>query len=617
MKDSRPAAGDLQDLPEADQQLFGSLNEYWEALRRDGDIDPSRWQGDHPGSPPGLPILWTLAALDRVRRVLDADSATDRPDASAGLPPGVGVVSRPLLEKGTRLGECRIVDLLGYGGMGEVYLAEHELLRRQVAIKVLPAHLAEDPEAVRRFQRSVEILARLQHEHIAAALHASTHQGRLYLVLEHVPGVDLKTQLEQTGPLPVAQACALVRQTAEGLDHAHRQGIVHRDIKPANLMLTPSGTVKILDLGLARLIGAAAGEEEESWTHPGVLLGTLDYIAPEQARDARQADARSDLYSLGCTFFFLLTGQPPFAASSHLEKVVAHVMEPPPGIRELCPDVPPAIAEIVERLLAKKPEDRYPTARALIEALDAALASPAATSRPGGAGSPGPRPRRSRVRQAMPVLAAAGLLVVLIGLVVLLGKEQSGPSPPVRIDGFDIILYRGHKIGIIGTPRVQSAQVGEVVKVRVQLSQPAWCYLIAYNPDGQEQVCYPGEGTTPKPIQELVYPADGRRFGFEEKDIGMQAFVLVASRSPLPPYEQWKAAVGDSPWKPVRGEGVWSYDGEDFERLGLDRGPLVELPGLPEPFAKVCRVLKDQPDIEAIRGQAFPVVRPGAAPGNP
>jgi serine/threonine-protein kinase len=184
--------------------------------------------------------------------------------------------------------------------------------------------------------------------------------------------LSLKAHVRQPGPLGPVDACALIRQVAVGLDHAHRHGIVHRDIKPSNLVLTPDGVVKILDLGLARLIGAGTSDSHMPQTDPGALLGTLDYMAPEQALDARHADARSDLYSLGCTFYFLLAGRPPFDEQSDLEKVMAHAMRDPEPIRKVRADVPQAVAEIVHRLLAKKPDGRYQSARELVAGLDAA-----------------------------------------------------------------------------------------------------------------------------------------------------------------------------------------------------------------------------------------------------
>jgi tetratricopeptide (TPR) repeat protein len=471
--DSVPA---VNEPLEPDSHLFAFLDGYWEALRQGVEAHPRDWQEERPGSAARRQALRALAALDEARRVLNEVGVPEQPDAAAPPNPPAGGEARPLLEPGTRLGECRIVRLLGSGGMGEVYLAEHELLRRNVAVKLLPARLAGDRQSVRRFRKSVEILARLDsHPHIAPALHASIYQDRLYLVLEFVPGVNLQTVIQQQGPLPVDRACVLMRQVAETLGFVHRQGIVHRDIKPANLMLTPAGTIKILDLGLARLVeggsadveaprvsrsgphrGDALAREQSgdarcagtprpevegekaadkgSQTGPGNLLGTLDYIAPEQARDARRADARSDLYSLGCTFFFLLTGRPPFAERSDPSKVVAHAWDDPPAVRAVRPDVPDAVSAIVHRLLAKRPEDRYQTGEAVVADLERFLSGAArlapATADLLRANAPAPgRAEPLSGPTALPgwgawltsLASARGLLaLVVLGLAVLL-----------------------------------------------------------------------------------------------------------------------------------------------------------------------------------------------------
>jgi hypothetical protein len=623
--DPTPAPAEPQSPAEPEQRVFALLDGYWEALRRSEADDPEQWLSRHPECPDRLRDLRVLAALGVARQVLSDDSQPDVPTIDMRL--AERVAAGELLEPGTRLGECRIEELLGWGGMGDVYLAEHEVLGRQVAVKVLPARLANDPEAVQRFRKSVQILARLNpHPHIAAALHASTHEDHLYLVMEYVPGTDLKTLVRQSGPLPVDQAYALIRQAAVGLDYAHQQGIVHRDIKPANLMLTSDGTIKILDLGLARLMTPNVADGELSQTDPGAVVGTLDYMAPEQARNARNADARSDLYSLGCTFYYLLTGQPPFEDHSHLEKVVAHATVAPPNIQQLRPEVPSSVAAIVHKLLAKRPEERYSSACTLIETLDAATGAATelctTSAAPVAAGPAALRPPRSNRKTIIKTWVVVSVLGVALSLMLILVSSRMLSAPdPVRIDGLEARLYRGERtampVGTIGARPALAGHVGEGVRVHVQLSRPAYCYLIAYNPNGQEKLCYPGDSATPPdPVKEFVYPAGKWVFRFREEATGLQAFILVASRKPLPPYARWKAGAGDSPWKPVQGDCVWSYDGQNFEPLGSDRGQVEEFPGLPKPFEDLCEFLKNRPGIEGIRGLAFPV-RHGPARENP
>jgi serine/threonine protein kinase len=377
---------------------------------------------------PSLDAAWLAQVVERgstgsrkvaERETKEIDSPADRPGAS----------SRQFLPPGTSLEQCRIEKRLGHGGMGEVYLAQHMVMNKPVAVKVLRAHLADDAEALQRFLKEIQVLARLNpHPHFATAFHASQHDGRFYLVMEYVPGTDLKRHVRQAGPLPVAQARAFVRQIALGLEYLHEHAIVHRDLKPSNIMVTPDQTVKILDLGLARYTVPGEAGADPSLTPAGAVMGTLDYLAPEQARDARQADARSDLHSLGCTFYFLLTGRAPFDHCSSLEKIAAHARDVPAPLAEVRPDVPAAVAAVVHQLLAKRPEDRYPSARAVIEALDRAT-DVSAVSGPPGRSSWGPRQRRWTVV----LLAALVFLGVGIGwwAFVTLPRHSSSNETPL------------------------------------------------------------------------------------------------------------------------------------------------------------------------------------------
>jgi serine/threonine protein kinase len=264
----------------------------------------------------------------------------------------------PVLRPNLALGEYRLTQLLGRGGMGEVYRAVHLRLDRPVAIKVLaPARLA-DPAAVARFARELRAIGRLDHPNLVRATDAGEHGPWHFLVMELLDGVDLRTLVQHSGPLASADACELTRQAAEGLQYGHEQGIVHRDLKPSNLMLTSAGVVKLLDLGLAR-VTEADGLDDTSLTSTGQPMGTPDYMAPEQCSSARAATARTDLYSLGCTLYFLLAGRPPFhGADSYPSKLHAHRYEPVPPLGTARPDLPIELIALVDRLLAKDPADR-------------------------------------------------------------------------------------------------------------------------------------------------------------------------------------------------------------------------------------------------------------------
>lgn len=268
-----------------------------------------------------------------------------------------------------RIGQYRILDRIGAGGMGTVYRAKHERLQKIVALKVIAGDRDSDPDAVERFSREMQAIGRLQHRHIVNATDAGEDDGRHYLVMELVDGVNLAQLIGRLGPLPLADACEIVRQAAVAVQHAHQHGIVHRDVKPSNLMLSSEGEVKVLDLGLARLFEAGRGN---SLSASGQIVGTLDYIAPEQISPAAGVDGRADIYSLGCTLFALLTGRPPFAGPDFidpLQKMAAHVQQAPPPLAANRPGVPVGLVDAVAKMLAKRPAERHATAAELAEAL--------------------------------------------------------------------------------------------------------------------------------------------------------------------------------------------------------------------------------------------------------
>jgi predicted Ser/Thr protein kinase len=251
----------------------------------------------------------------------------------------------------------RLIEVLGSGGMGCVYRAEHRLMERPVALKVISRELTRDPAAVERFRREVKTAARLSHPNIVTAHDAEQANDLHFLVMEYVEGVSLDRLVEQRGRLPVAQACEYVRQAALGLQHAHERGMVHRDIKPQNLMLTPQGQVKVLDFGLARFVSDS--QPTGPLTKLGSIMGTPDYISPEQANDSRTADIRGDIYSLGCTLYYLLTARVPFPDGSLLQKLMAHVEKQPQPITELRGDLPDGLVSVLNRMMAKDPARRY------------------------------------------------------------------------------------------------------------------------------------------------------------------------------------------------------------------------------------------------------------------
>ena len=257
--------------------------------------------------------------------------------------------------------EYRFVKKLGQGGMGTVYKAVHSKLKSTVAVKLLPRERRHDQEAIRRFAREMEAVGKLAHPNIVRALDAGEEQGRHYLVIEYVEGTDLKSYIKSKGTLSVRQTARVGCHVAEALAHARKHGIIHRDVKPSNILLSTSGEVKLADLGLAKFFDESL-RPVSSNTMVGELLGSIDYLAPEQAKDASQADTRSDIYALGCTLYHCLTGRPPFVEGTNVQKIMAHIETEPEAIVDLNPAVPEELARLIHtRMLAKRPEDRFQT----------------------------------------------------------------------------------------------------------------------------------------------------------------------------------------------------------------------------------------------------------------
>ncbi len=282
--------------------------------------------------------------------------------------------------RGLAIGNYLILDKLGKGGMGLVFKALHRRLKRVVALKVLPPSFAREDAAVFRFHREVEAVAKLGHPNIVAAFDADEFNGLHFFAMELVEGNDLHSLVKTDGPMSADQAIECLTQAAQGLKAAHEKGIYHRDIKPPNLMLDSNGTVKILDLGLARMEKEAEvlfglAETDPGLTIPGGMMGTVSFMPPEQAVDASAADHRSDIYSLGCTFYFLLTGTPPYSGATLMECVAAHREHPIPQLRDVWPETPPYLDSMLQRMLAKEPEDRYQSINALLDDLKACRAA--------------------------------------------------------------------------------------------------------------------------------------------------------------------------------------------------------------------------------------------------
>jgi len=313
-------------------------------------------------------------------------------------------------------------ELVGTGGMSSVFRAHDRLLDRKVALKILHQQYSGDDDYVERFKREARSVAALSHPNVVTVIDRGEHEDRQFIVFEYVEGENLKRLIERRGPAPVPNALELAIQIARGLAFAHQQGLIHRDVKPQNVLLNGDGRAKVTDFGIARSLNVQRG-----MTQTGTVLGTSDYIAPEQAQGQR-VDEHTDVYSLGVVVYELLTGEVPFPGENFVAVAMRHINEEPPSVREKRPDVPVRVDEAVRRAMAKRPEDRFPTMDAFCAELEACLAELQA------AGTQVARPavrRQHRPRfSAWPLIVA---LVVLAGAVavgaVLILRNGNGGSP--------------------------------------------------------------------------------------------------------------------------------------------------------------------------------------------
>jgi serine/threonine protein kinase len=330
-----------------------------------------RVQVQTPPAPPATPPPTAASASARTGGSIPRDVST----VGGSGPASVATEASTVLVSLAGHPKYKLLGLLGKGGMGTVYKAEHRVMQRLVALKMIAGSLINNAASVKRFEQEIVAAARLSHPNVVTAYDAEEYAGFHFLVMEFVEGINVGQIVETSGPLPVLDACDYVRQAAMGLQHAFEQGMVHRDIKPQHLIRTPDGRIKILDFGLARFVsenGPGAGLTESR-----AIMGTPDYVAPEQLQDSRTADIRADIYGLGCTLYFLLTGQPPFPAGTAFQKYMAHIERAPQSVADLRKDLPPNLPPIVERMMAKLPALRFQTPIEVAKALTPIIEPPA------------------------------------------------------------------------------------------------------------------------------------------------------------------------------------------------------------------------------------------------
>jgi serine/threonine protein kinase len=479
---------------------------------------------------------------------------SNRPPISVpGFSDSVYRIMEGRIMPGDHLGHFELVEYIGGGGMGRVFRATDTRLARTVALKILPPEQAADPETLQRFQNEAQSAARLDHENIARVHYVGEDRGLNFIAFEFVEGENVRKLLERKGPLPLGEAVSYTLQVAEALAHADARHVVHRDIKPSNVLITPSGRVKLIDMGLARLRHAdPAGVE---LTASGVTLGTFDYIAPEQARDPRNADIRSDIYSLGCTFFYMLTGRPPFPEGTVLQKLLQHQAEPPPDVRQLRPDLPEEANRILQKMMAKDPQRRYGEPGELVadlmflaEQLGLRPVSPSST-----VWLPVSPPKVSFFPRHLPWIASvAALVCIVIGLdifwkfsspaeppqsALLFGPEEFVPELPApnhngsKAQSADTEIIKSSPTnsepssekpaGVASPAPVPAAETSAASKPGQGLSGP-----LNNPPPETKNVTAPGESSTIAP-QASAKPLDvggetsNARFGFDSSQSGI------------------------------------------------------------------------------------------------
>lgn len=328
--------------------------------------------------------------------------------------------SRPDILINQVIGGCRIVKKIGQGGMGVVYLAHHLALNKKVAVKILPDSFAREDERVQRFIREARSAAQLEHSNIIQIYNIAKHDNFYFIVMQYVDGQSLAGLIKETGKISLFRALDIIKEVALALSVAHRKGIIHRDIKPENIMVTPDGQVKLMDFGLARVLNVA-----NNLSRTGDILGTPYYLPPEQAR-GEKADGRADIYSLGATLYYMLSGRKPFEGDSTITIILKHLNEKPPPITQANPEIPEIVSQLISRMLEKDPARRYQSADELIQSVNLcqdAIAAKDSNARTITAQS---IPAPSKPAKTIKLAALAGATVLIISTILaLLPKEKN------------------------------------------------------------------------------------------------------------------------------------------------------------------------------------------------
>jgi tRNA A-37 threonylcarbamoyl transferase component Bud32 len=509
----------------------------------------------------------------------DDETAELSPHPPVPNPPGID--DRHTVGPSRHIGRYLVVESLGEGGQGQVYRVIHPELRKEFVLKLARRGIAADPVGRERLLREARLLAECAHPNLVKVVDLDFHDGRPFVVMEHVHGLNLEQYAEQRRPGPRAIA-RLVAELARGADYIHARGIIHQDIKPKNVLIDEENRPRLIDFGLARL--------RHAWTEDatGSAGGTSSYMSPEQARGREdQIGPWTDVFGLGGVLYYLLTGRAVYQGAGGWAALRQASQAEQVSPRQVNSRVPRRLERICLKALAQDPERRYRTAGELGRAL-----------------------RRFRRRPWMGAVGAAVLGLATLAFFIAPGAPSIAP----RVVSLEVKHFRGEPPVALGTIGVTPGPIlfEDDVRVHAQLDTPAYCYLIALDADGTVQLCHPGTDTRPPPrADQIVYPLESKYFPLTD-GTGFQGFVALASRQPLPSFSRWEGRRGLH-WKtvPANGAGVWSFHGGNFEPLsGGRRGQPRSHTGAPRPFQEVCEYLQKVPGIDAVEAIAFPVVTP-------
>jgi serine/threonine protein kinase len=627
-----------QDEPEDDSPelaLCVVLDEYWEELQRKSDPDSRRRLSDR--DVPDQAVAGDLEVLNLLHQLrqsaLEVSDASQAPTVIVSEPFWPGLRSRaadlgrlkgsggdpmsgpapevPASPTGAeraetvarpprRIGKYLVVELLDEGGQAQVFRVLHPELGKEFVLKLARRPMrpaidsAADPADRQGLLREGRLLAQCDHPNLVRVVDLDAHEGHLFVVMEHVAGLTLEQFTDQNRPGP-RRAARLVAELARAVAYLHDRGIVHQDIKPKNVLVDDQGRPRLIDFGLARRKHAWSGDTVEG------IGGTAAYMSPEQVLGrADRIGPWTDVFGLGGLLYHLLTRRPLYQGASGISVLRQAMKAEYVPVRQVNRTVPRALERICHKALAADPERRYRTAGALERAL-----------------------RRFLTRRW---LAAAGLIVLSLIAVAPIAQRARAPRvtpssnlpsapAPLKINALRVEHF-GSRDGswqALGPICLSSRTIleGDDVRVSAELDAPAYCYLIALNPDGKVQLCLPPNDSEP--------PGQAAEIRFEESTYfpltdgpGLQAFVVLASPRPLPAYAQWSGSGWlKRRWQHVAADdvdGVWRHDGRVPTLVSsVPRGPLRKRPGPPAPFDEACKYLAMLPEVETIQAIAFPV----------